>query len=95
MLELAQRSTAGFIVTLLYDSGEVFVRGETEQYAATSAVIAPERAREAFDHPCLFIPGAERFFDRRHDLTNEEDADELETFEEYGGETGADFQGTA
>jgi hypothetical protein len=74
MPELMQRVTSGFEVTLSYfpSSGEVVLRGETEQYAA-SVVVAPESASNAFEHPCCYLPTPERFFERRYVETTEEE----------------------
>jgi len=66
---LLERTTAGFNVRLSLDdeTGELVLYGKTETHVAT-ALVAPDRALEAFRHPCLYLETPERFFKRQSDV---------------------------
>jgi hypothetical protein len=73
MTELLSRRTAGFTVELHYVEGELRLIGETELHSEI-VVVAPERARNAFDHPCTYFQTPNRFF--RAEVAREEESDD-------------------
>ena len=65
MRELISRRTAGFDVSIsLTDSGSILLNAATEN-AKRVAVIPPEKALEAFLHPCLFVDNPSEFFAKK------------------------------
>src|SRR5687768_2926757 len=90
MVTLLERTTAGFSVRVGYcpDTG-LWLSGVTELHSA-SAAIPPEKASNAFLHPCCYLDNPARFF-RAETLTEEEDGEgdgeAIESFREYGGES--------
>lgn len=84
MKVLLERSTAGFLVELgiIPTTGEIILEAKTENYKARVPVL-PEKAWEAFQHPCTYLPYADRFF---RELKEGEAADETALPRAYVGE---------
>jgi hypothetical protein len=71
---LLDRRTAGFTVELHYVEGELRLTGATELHTET-VTVAPESARNAFEHPCTYFLSPNSFFraEPRREEENEED----------------------